>query len=243
MNKNGSTYSNASIVSKLADGKNILSGVRGRPVKAETLMRMAINWKMKEKQAMYEGLFADIPHWCSVHQCDMKRSVEGQRIRWRCQKCHYEQHQKGRPRSPESKKSKKRRHKERMQTDVEYAERYRKMRYESQKRRFARNPDALLRYKAMVKNGAYTRRALESANQLTAEDLRLFNETYTYCLRCGSTSSLTVDHVLPLSKGGGSEFLNLQCLCRSCNSTKSAKVIDYRVQIPVVNGIPLQIGM
>src|SRR3990167_4025543 len=40
------------------------------------------------------------------------------------------------------------------------------------------------------------------------------------CLACGSRRHLTVDHVIPESKGGPTVFANLQTLCRSCNSRK-----------------------
>lgn len=43
------------------------------------------------------------------------------------------------------------------------------------------------------------------------------------CLICGSCSNLTIDHIIPLSKGGTNELDNLQILCRSCNSKKGAK--------------------
>ena len=48
------------------------------------------------------------------------------------------------------------------------------------------------------------------------------------CLRCGKSRRLTVDHVLPLSKGGGNVIGNLQPLCRSCNCSKGTRHIDYR---------------
>jgi 5-methylcytosine-specific restriction endonuclease McrA len=34
----------------------------------------------------------------------------------------------------------------------------------------------------------------------------------------------TVDHIIPVSKGGGLTFENAQALCRSCNSSKNAKL-------------------
>lgn len=37
---------------------------------------------------------------------------------------------------------------------------------------------------------------------------------------------LNVDHVIPLSRGGGGDDCNLQCLCRSCNSSKADKVLN-----------------
>lgn len=48
------------------------------------------------------------------------------------------------------------------------------------------------------------------------------------CLCCGEVKALTVDHVIPLSKGGTNDISNIQPLCKSCNSSKNAKIIDYR---------------
>ncbi len=47
------------------------------------------------------------------------------------------------------------------------------------------------------------------------------------CLNCG-TSSVTVDHILPISKGGDNNIRNLQPLCGACNSSKHTKETDYR---------------
>lgn len=42
------------------------------------------------------------------------------------------------------------------------------------------------------------------------------------CRICGSHDDLTLDHIVPLSRGGRNEPSNLQALCRSCNSRKGA---------------------
>lgn len=42
--------------------------------------------------------------------------------------------------------------------------------------------------------------------------------------------NLTVDHVIPLAKGGRNEISNIQPLCHACNVRKSDKVEDYRLQ-------------
>lgn len=44
------------------------------------------------------------------------------------------------------------------------------------------------------------------------------------CARCSSTEKLTVDHIFPVRRGGKSELSNYQCLCRSCNSGKGARI-------------------
>lgn len=51
------------------------------------------------------------------------------------------------------------------------------------------------------------------------------------CLACNRSEpevKISVDHVVPLSLGGGNTIDNLQPLCRSCNSVKGARIIDYR---------------
>lgn len=43
------------------------------------------------------------------------------------------------------------------------------------------------------------------------------------CAYCGSKSNLTVDHVVPRSRGGGSVFENVVTACFSCNNSKNDK--------------------
>ena len=40
------------------------------------------------------------------------------------------------------------------------------------------------------------------------------------CRRCGSPEQLSVDHIIPKSRGGTDDQRNLQTLCHSCNSRK-----------------------
>lgn len=51
------------------------------------------------------------------------------------------------------------------------------------------------------------------------------------CLRCGRLDKLTIDHIIPISKGGQNKIGNLQTLCKGCNSIKRDTYIDYRVII------------
>ena len=48
------------------------------------------------------------------------------------------------------------------------------------------------------------------------------------CLKCGSETRLTIDHVTPLSKGGSNDYSNLQILCKKCNLSKGSDIADYR---------------
>jgi 5-methylcytosine-specific restriction endonuclease McrA len=48
------------------------------------------------------------------------------------------------------------------------------------------------------------------------------------CLACGSDGPLTMDHVVPLARGGLHDISNLQPLCRPCNLQKWLSPRDYR---------------
>jgi len=44
------------------------------------------------------------------------------------------------------------------------------------------------------------------------------------CQTCGKRRNLTVDHIIPESKGGKLELSNLQTLCNPCNRKKGSKI-------------------
>ncbi len=48
------------------------------------------------------------------------------------------------------------------------------------------------------------------------------------CLRCSDTDRLSVDHIVPINRGGLNRLGNLQTLCSSCNSWKSDNYKDFR---------------
>jgi 5-methylcytosine-specific restriction endonuclease McrA len=48
------------------------------------------------------------------------------------------------------------------------------------------------------------------------------------CLCCNSSENISLDHVIPVSKGGENSIDNMQPLCKSCNSTKGTSSTDYR---------------
>jgi len=54
---------------------------------------------------------------------------------------------------------------------------------------------------------------------------RLVNRDGYKCNCCGSTYNLTIDHIIPISKGGFPKSMNnLQLLCLTCNQKKSNKI-------------------
>jgi CRISPR/Cas system Type II protein with McrA/HNH and RuvC-like nuclease domain len=52
---------------------------------------------------------------------------------------------------------------------------------------------------------------------------RIFKRDLNQCVYCGSRKSLTIDHVLPKSRGGDNSWTNLVTCCSPCNRKKGDK--------------------
>jgi len=61
------------------------------------------------------------------------------------------------------------------------------------------------------------------SGDLTLDDINELLKT-TECVFCGATEDLTLDHIIPVSKGGENTKSNIQRLCRRCNSSKGNRV-------------------
>jgi 5-methylcytosine-specific restriction endonuclease McrA len=76
------------------------------------------------------------------------------------------------------------------------------------------------------------RRARERAaeGEHTTEEWTALCHAYdNRCLRCGDEGPLTVDHIVPLTRGGTHNLANLQPLCARCNVSKGNRhSTDYR---------------
>lgn len=69
-----------------------------------------------------------------------------------------------------------------------------------------------------------------SRKQEQEEKRRLYREQEGCCAGCGwelPEHSLTIDHIVPKSKGGTDDPANLQLLCSSCNPTKGDRDMEY----------------
>ena len=49
---------------------------------------------------------------------------------------------------------------------------------------------------------------------------RIFKRDDFMCMYCGSGKNLTIDHIIPKSRGGNNTWKNLITCCRSCNLRK-----------------------
>ncbi len=75
-------------------------------------------------------------------------------------------------------------------------------------------------------------RKMNAEGSHTQEEWELLKNQYNYtCPACKNKEpkiKLTEDHIIPLIKGGSDNIENIQPLCKSCNSIKHDKVINYR---------------
>jgi 5-methylcytosine-specific restriction protein A len=97
---------------------------------------------------------------------------------------------------------------------------------EEYRKAYARDPQRL--------NSRRDRRRAHMAagGVFTAAEWRSIKAAQGYtCLRCGRREPeirLTVDHVIPLSRGGPNVAANVQGLCGPCNKAKGSSSTDYR---------------
>ena len=47
------------------------------------------------------------------------------------------------------------------------------------------------------------------------------------CQYCGATTKLTIDHVVPRSRGGDASWENLVVACSSCNTKKGNRLLEH----------------
>lgn len=89
------------------------------------------------------------------------------------------------------------------------------------------NPEAWRR----ISNASEERRRAQKAGAgifaiLPKELRRLYSQP---CAECGAKYGQTIDHVVPLARGGRHSIGNLQTLCGSCNFSKHARfIVEWR---------------
>jgi len=68
------------------------------------------------------------------------------------------------------------------------------------------------------------RKMMAPGTGITERQWKKLMKKYSYlCIYCGQKKKLTIDHVIPLSRGGRHDIDNIVPACRPCNSSKQAK--------------------
>lgn len=91
------------------------------------------------------------------------------------------------------------------------------------------NPE---KYRLMMQGVCARRdaRRKEAKGTFTTKELGALHENYRGCPYCGSLGSVTIDHVVPLSRGGTNWITNIQLCCQTCNTSKGNKTHDEYMQ-------------
>jgi 5-methylcytosine-specific restriction endonuclease McrA len=83
-----------------------------------------------------------------------------------------------------------------------------------------------------VRSHARRTRVEANGGHLTPRQWRALKKAQGYrclcCGRCEPEIKLTIDHVIPVSRGGNNGPENCQGLCGECNSSKGTRTTDYR---------------
>lgn len=64
---------------------------------------------------------------------------------------------------------------------------------------------------------------LDGKKHTLKQAIELINSVNGVCALCGEDKTPSIDHIIPISKGGSDDLSNLQVLCSSCNSKKGNK--------------------
>jgi 5-methylcytosine-specific restriction endonuclease McrA len=97
-----------------------------------------------------------------------------------------------------------------------------------------RNPD---KARAYLRASFHKRRASVGSDSFTAAEWLALKRRYEGCCAyCGLRALLTVDHRIPLSRGGKNLISNILPACRTCNSRKHNRTEDeYRALLRAEN--------
>jgi len=95
---------------------------------------------------------------------------------------------------------------------------------ESYARLKAANPERLAIKAARTKASYRARKAMAIGNISTSEWQAIVDRQRGKCAKCGKARKLSLDHIVPLSRGGCNLPHNAQGLCSPCNSRKGNRI-------------------
>lgn len=115
--------------------------------------------------------------------------------------------------------------------DIEYARENRRKRV---RKWYAANPEKAraasrswaIRHPESKRNSEHKRKSAKIGNgvfEVSKKEIsRIINSS---CIACSTTNNITVDHIVPLSRGGRHSIGNLQPLCFTCNASKNNRTM------------------
>jgi hypothetical protein len=73
----------------------------------------------------------------------------------------------------------------------------------------------------------YVKLPLSKIMNITPSRSMIYKRDNHTCQYCGARSKLTIDHVLPRSRGGEDTWENLVVACSSCNTKKGSMLLEH----------------
>ena len=95
----------------------------------------------------------------------------------------------------------------------------------------AKRPEYYLERRRFYQNRRRVRKLKGSGSHSFQEWMDLVAFYNGHCLCCGRLARLTVDHVIPIAKGGSDSIDNVQPLCINCNRLKQTTIMDFRLVV------------
>lgn len=101
--------------------------------------------------------------------------------------------------------------------------------YETKKQWRDANPDKTKEYRKRYDDANKEKLFIRAHKRRTTpgdwnpQAIRELKESYGFCVYCGKKKKLTIDHVVPIDRGGTNDMDNLVPACKSCNSRKNTK--------------------
>lgn len=88
------------------------------------------------------------------------------------------------------------------------------------------NQNNKLKYQNNVRTSHLKRKAILNSQTFVISERELKALYASACAFCSSKDDITMDHIIPISRGGNHSIGNIQPLCRKCNSRKKARLVS-----------------